>query len=543
VKQRRTPRKDERGAVMVLAAAGMVMAMIMAALAVDLGIIAQEARRNQKVADLAAMDAAWALTTDPTAAAQASAQRNGFSSTTPPNFVVETGTMTAGVFSVTPLASATAVRVTATSPHKNLFPFVSGGQSVVRKAVATDLPMGGFSIGSSLATFDTSRSAILDRFMGRIVKGSNLSAGLVSWSGLADANVTLDAFRTQLASAGFTVGNVNQLLDADLTLTQLMTATAGALTAQGVAGAAQASLLNTLKAQVTSTSLATFKLSKFMTVSQGADNMALGSTVNVFQLVTAAAQVANGSNFVDVSDVGITVPGATSTKASLQVIQAPQFYFGVKGGSVSTAQIDLTVTPTLDMPISVAGLAGAHVKNDLPIHITGAGAVGTLKDVTCGATSGITVTADPNAFSGSAATSLDVYADVVLLGNIPVLRLPTTSVVPTTDGGATDLSFSYPTQFPPPLGTATTQHAGSQPVGLSGIMTFSVGTPQVLNGAAGAPLLQNLVISATKTALGTLVGKADDLVLTPLLKALGTDIGSADVMAMSLKCGTPTLIG
>jgi len=542
VKQRRTPRKDERGAVMVLAAAGMVMAMIMAALAVDLGIIAQEARRNQKVADLAAMDAAWALTTDPTAAAQASAQRNGFSSTTPPNFVVETGTMTAGVFSVTPLASATAVRVTATSPHKNLFPFVSGGQSVVRKAVATDLPMGGFSIGSSLATFDTSRSAILDRFMGRIVKGSNLSAGLVSWSGLADANVTLDAFRTQLASAGFTVGNVNQLLDADLTLTQLMTATAGALTAQGVAGAAQASLLNTLKAQVTSTSLATFKLSKFMTVSQGADNMALGSTVNVFQLVTAAAQVANGSNFVDVSDVGITVPGATSTKASLQVIQAPQFYFGVKGGSVSTAQIDLTVTPTLDMPISVAGLAGAHVKNDLPIHITGAGAVGTLKDVTCGATSGITVTAAPNAFSGSAATSLDVYATVGIL-DIPILKLPTTSVVPTTPGGTTDLSFIYPTQFPPPLGTATTQHAGSQPVGLGGIMTFNVGTPQVLDVAASAPALQNLIVSTTKTALSTLVGQVDTKVLTPLLQALGTDIGSADVMAVSLKCGTPTLIG
>jgi uncharacterized membrane protein len=543
VKQRTTSRTDERGAVMVLAAAGMVMAMIMAALAVDLGIIAQEARRNQKVADMAAMDAAWALTTDPTAAAKASALRNGFSSTSPPNFVVETGTVTAGVFSVTPLASATAVRVTATSPHKNLFPFVSGGQSVVRKAVATDLPMGGFSIGSSLATFDTSRSAILDRFMGRIVKGSNLSAGLVSWSGLAGANVTLDALRTQLATAGFTVGNVNQLMDADLTLTQLMTATAGALTAQGVAGTAQAALLNTLKAQVTSSSLATFKLGKFMTVSQGADNMALGSSVNVFQLVTAAAQVANGSNFIDVSDVGITVPGALSTKASLQVIQAPQFYFGAKGGSVSTSQIDLTVTPSLDMPITVAGLVGAHVKNDLPIHVTGAGAVGTLADVTCGATSGITVTADPNAFSGSAATSLDVYANVVLLGDIPVLKLPTTSVVPNTDGGATDLSFSYPTEFPPPLGTATTKHAGSQPVGLSGIMTFTVGTPQVLNVTAAAPALQNLIVSTTKTALSTLVGQVDSLVLTPLLQALGTDIGSADVMAMSLKCGTPTLIG
>jgi len=113
--------------------------------------------------------------------------------------------------------------------------------------------------------------------------------------------------------------------------------------------------------------------------------------------------------------------------------------------------------------------------------------------------------------------------------------------VPTTDGGATDLSFTYPTEFPPPLGTETSKHAGSQPVGLSGLMTFTPGTPVVLNAVA-APLVGSIV-SATMTALSPLVGQVDNRVLTPLLKALGTDIGSADVTAISLQCNTPTLSG
>lgn len=534
----RRPPREERGAVLVLAAFGLVVAMISAALAIDIGSLAQDARQDQKVADLAALDAVRGTPATFNTLALSSAARNGFPTTTGFSMTAVEGTKSGNA--CTTVSGAGSVCVTVTSPYTNKFPFVGGRNSVTRAAMASNTAFGGFTIGSSLVTFDTSRSAILDRFIGRIVKGSNISTGLVSWSGLAGAHVTLDAFRTQLATMGFTVGSVSQLLDANLTLTQLMQATAQALTAQGVAGAAQATILNTLKAQVTSSSLVQFKLSQFMTVSQGADNTALASNLNVFQLVTAAAQVANGSNFIDVSDVGISVPGVLSTKASLQVIQPPKLYFGPVGGSTSTAQISLTLTPSLDLPITVLGLVGAHVKNDLPIKITGAGAVGTLKAASCGTPSGITVTVDPTAFSGSAVASLDVYA-TVLFADIPVLRIPTTSVVPVTDGGATDLSFTYPTEFPPPLGTETSKHAGSQPVGLSGLMTFTPGTPVVLNAVA-APLLGSIV-STTMTALSPLVGQVDNLVLTPLLKALGTDIGSADVTATRLQCNTPTLIG
>ena len=130
----------------------------------------------------------------------------------------------------------------------------------------------------------------------------------MSWSGLAGANVTLDALRIQLANAGVSAGTVSALMNSNVTVNQLLTATAAALTAQGVAGAAQATILNTLRTQVTSTALTSFKLGDFMTIASGAENTALASSLNVFQLVTAAAQVANGNNFIDVSTSGSPCP-------------------------------------------------------------------------------------------------------------------------------------------------------------------------------------------------------------------------------------------
>ena len=76
---------DERGAVLILAVAGVLLATIAAALAVDLGRQAAEKRTNQKVADLAALDGARALP-DQTAvenAVDASLTRNKFPYTDP----------------------------------------------------------------------------------------------------------------------------------------------------------------------------------------------------------------------------------------------------------------------------------------------------------------------------------------------------------------------------------------------------------------------------------------------------------------------------
>jgi uncharacterized membrane protein len=330
-------------------------------------------------------------------------------------------------------------------------------------------------------------------------------------------------------------------MNANVTMNQLLTATASALTAQGVVGAGQATILNTLKAQVTSTALTSFKLGDFMTIASGADNMALGSTLNVFQLVTAAAQVANGNNFIDVPNVGITVPNVSSTRVRLQVIEGPKYYFGPVGQSVSTSQVSLTVTPTLDLTVPLL-VGSAKVTSEYPLRITGAGAVGTLTSATCGAGSGITVDVDPTAFSGSISATLS--AVVTVLVPVATVAIPETSVVANTNGGASDpdLAFSHPTEFLP-APTATSKHWGSSPVGLQGLTTITAGSPTITAGSLPLTLPIGSVVSAVTGALPGIIGELDTRVVTPLLKALGTDIGSADVTATALQCNTPVLSG
>jgi len=76
----RRPRagRGEHGSVLVLVAGSLVLFMICTALAVDLGSLSHQIRVDQKVADLAALDAVRVLPADPTTEAQLNALRNGF---------------------------------------------------------------------------------------------------------------------------------------------------------------------------------------------------------------------------------------------------------------------------------------------------------------------------------------------------------------------------------------------------------------------------------------------------------------------------------
>ena len=539
------PQRDEKGAMLILAAVGLVVAMIASALAVDIGRLAQSAREDQKVADLAAMDAIRVAVASYSTAATASAARNSFPTTAGYSVTAVEGLKVGNSCQSAPGAGS--VCVTVTSPHQNAFPFVTGRSSMTRSAVAANTAFGGFMIGSSLVTIDTSRASLLNYFVGGMLKGSALSLSAVSWQGLAAGHLTLAALQTQLVSMGFGVGTVSQLLSANLTVNQLLQASANALTAQGgVANIALATQLNTLRATITNSTQIT--LGSFMHVSQGADNAALASDLNVFQLLTGSAEVANGSSFIDIPDVGIVVGNTLSTRVKLQVIQPPQFYFGPVGGSVSTAQINLTVTPALNLPVSVAGLAGVTVTGDFPVKVTGAGATGTLKAASCAGSAGITVTVDPTAFSGSISASLNarVALAVPLVGTIPIadVAIPTTEAVPSTDGGPSDLSFSYPTEFPAPLGTETSKHAGSQPIGLSTLTSVTAGTPTVtLLTLTPLPVPVGNIVTAVLAALTPVLANVDNQVVTPLLQALGLDVGSADVTALGLACAVPSLVG
>jgi uncharacterized membrane protein len=544
-------RSEERGAVLVVAAVGVVLSMIAGGLAIDLGRLAQDARQDQKVADLAALDAVRVLpgNLDQTAsgsvtmAAKDSALRNSFPFTDPGHaLVVEWAATKAGPFTSVPanLATANVVKVTVTSPHENAFPFVSGSDSVTRSGLATKKNIAGFTLGSSLLNINTTTSDLLNPILSRWL-GGNVNLSLVSWQGLASGGVTLGALQTELVNMGFNVGSVSQLLAADLTLAQLYQATANALVTKG--DTANANLFNLLRAQAISA--ATIKLGEMITVEQGAESAAAGAQINFLQLITGSATVANGSNLISIPNLGIAVPGVASVALTLKVIEGPKTYIGTAGTGphVETGQIELKITPTLDL--NVLGLL--KVTGTLPVELHAAGATGTLKSVSC-PSKNIVVTADPKAFSGlTQTTTLSVKA---LAGLIPVLDLVTTSVTPEINGPAQDVPFTYSAEFSPP--NKVSKHMGSDPVGIKSATTLSGAAANVSAlGLLSVGLGQGSVVSGVLSALTNVLGDVDEKVLSPLLKALGMDIGGADLTALGVDafglglpaCGLPALAG
>ena len=156
--------RDERGAMLVLSAAGLVLAMIFTALAVDIGFLAADKRTDQKIADMAALDASRNLE-NIQALAEASALRNGFVRDAKRTVFAELVTPD-GSGDYVPSATGKFVRVTIKSPRKPFFPFVSPNERIVTaRAVAGGEPEAEFTVGSALASLDTQKSA-LDNIIG-----------------------------------------------------------------------------------------------------------------------------------------------------------------------------------------------------------------------------------------------------------------------------------------------------------------------------------------------------------------------------------------
>lgn len=545
-------RRDQRGVILVLAVPALVLALASLALSVDIGRQVLEKRDLQKIADLAALDAARDLD-DVQAAAEASAARNGFDPTEEgASLVAERGAIDSDrVFTVDPAGDS--VRVTLTSSVDYIF--APGSRSLTARAVGrrelptqtttttattttgggcappdpacTPQPSAGFTIGSTLGSIDTTRASLLDRVLGKWMKGAAPAGGtadVVGWQGLLDSEVTLAALRGQLEllESGVQFGTVDQLLAADLTLAELAQATANALAASGDSDAALYAGPTGIVAQSTST--ATFRLGDLLTVAQGSGDAALATELNAWELLVGSAMVANGSNLVTIPDIGITIPGLGTTSLSLKVIEARRTYIGPAGGSVSTAQVEMTITPTLDLPLAVPGLTDARLTGSFPFSLQGAGATGTLSAVDCsGASPGIRVTADLKAFSASTSAVLGVNARV-LLASVPVATVATSGGLAVTDPTSENVDFDFPGDFTP---TATGRRVGSSPLGLATGSSFAAGVTSL--GVVSLPVNLGAAVAGELKAVA---GLLDEHVMSHLHQNLGVSVGAADLAAL-----------
>ncbi|MEY2472255.1 MAG: hypothetical protein QOK28_1584 [Actinomycetota bacterium] len=498
--------RGERGAVLIMAIPALLVCVAAAALGIDVGRIALDKRSDQRVADLAALDAARAIgdilnttnqagyNTAAQTAAVASAARNGFV------VGVNGRTVTAAVGTVDPVSNlfssggAAAVLVTTTSHLDNAF--LPGGRDLTARAVALiGSPTGAFSVGSTLASLDTSKSR-LDPML-KTMLGASGSMNLVSYNGLASGNVSLQKLQTALLASGFNVGTVQDLLTAHLTAAQILAATASALTSDGdnLAAAEVQDLINT-----GITSSTTVQLGDLINVSSPSDSSVLAAEFNAYQLVVGTAELMNGSNFVSVPLTGVNLLGITGASVSAYVIEPAQTAIGPVGTTASNSQIKMRVN--LDVPLGGL-LPIAHVSLDY----TTASAVGTLTSLVCGASPTMGVTGQSSAISvaGTATTVLGNMAIGSSVGNSP----------------STALSFLYPSEFAP-----VTKHLGA---GGTGVALASVSVSGSGATAALAPVLQTQL----PTVLATL-DLALQPAIKPLLESLGLGLAQADVAAIGI---------
>lgn len=525
--QRRVNRRDERGAILVLATAGVVVALISTALAVDLGRLAATKRTNQKVADLAALDAILDFATMQPAA-EASAARNGFVIDATHTVSAIEGNLTGG--NCVPASGVGKVCVTVSSPLKN--EFTTGTRTVIARALASKRNLAGFTIGSGVANVDSKKS-ILDPMLGDMVNGS---VSIASYQGLANTTLSLTALQTELLNMGYAVGTPDALMNQELTAAEFYRATGNALVGGGdTANAAVfcrngnaptpiSCSLTSLAIQATATG--TISLRKLLNVGVGGESAAATSRINLFQILTGSAAVINGTNLVSVPSVNLNISGVTNSTGSLTLIEKPRGYFGPTGfvtdpPHVTTGQADLTVATTLNaLPVPLNVVTGT-----VSLRVTAGTADGWLTDVDCTSTPRSTTV---HALAKAATVTPTIN---VTLAGVGLLTVTVSSSAP---GGTGDLDFLYPS-YPSPSNPAQ-QSVGTPSMGLT--------VNAVTTGSALLDTVNSVVLAALKPVLQSVVTALDTQVIQPTLDALGISMGTADVKGLDpIVCGSPVLAG
>lgn len=527
----------QRGAIGIFGVVTLLLALLVTALSIDSGRLWLERRHLQSVADIAAIEAVrnvgycGATGTDEQVllAAKAAAEANHFAGNLAlaPN-KVEVGSITIDgnrrQFNTGGARQAVRVEASNTVPASLILGGLWGNTTTIT-AEATAVPnpdTADYSLGSFLLRVapptgqETNLlNSLLDSLLG---PGSSLSLDALSYQGLAKTNIKLG----ELAAANATVGSVDELLQADLTVSDVLTASARAISRQGSSEVEvqAANGMAVLAAAVTNN--VAIQLGDIIDVAAPAANgdAAAAASVNALDLVMATLMLANRNSAVALN---LGIPNVLGI--SLNVIQPPQLVAGglpgTQGGQwcseAKTAQLTLRVTLN---PLGI-GLV------DMALNLDLAQARANLAALAIGNPSTVTIDVSPGIANVSVTNGARTGPASVLLGVGRVgLQLPVSASAPTH----VDYSVSLPIQAHLP---------DSRPVAgvLSGDLATALSDPNLLT----VQILGFDVTGSTqrnvRAVVASLLSDVAAALLDPLLRILGIQLGGADVTLLNLNSG------
>ncbi|QJI19049.1 MULTISPECIES: pilus assembly protein TadG-related protein [unclassified Pseudomonas] len=387
-------RSGQRGAIGLVFAGTLALALVFLLLVVDSGRLYLEKRKLQAVADTAALEAAnrggqCAGSTTAVDYAKQNATRNGFTvvANDPSRALAVTcGTLlTNGLNTRVFTADATkneAIRVVAsrtvtTGIANGVWKLFSGTYNASTTLTATAVaalapPVAQLTIRSSLLTVNSAQSDILNKTIGGLL-GGGLSLTAVGWQGLINTNVNLLSYLDQLAiQANVAAGDYATLLNTAVSATQLIDAAVKVLQTNGSAVAA--TITNVLAIEAIAPNTKVLKLGDLLNVATGTPTAALNTDVQLFQLLQGVAQLSNGNSLVR-ADFQLSVPLVATFSVKTKVMEPPQLSAignpalakaglatGTNQISVRTAQVRTLIS--VDAPILrtvssvISGLAG-----------------------------------------------------------------------------------------------------------------------------------------------------------------------------------------
>lgn len=585
-------RERQRGAIGIMAAGTLLLALVCLALVIDTGRLYYEQRKLQRVADMAALEAAGQSgmcgtqsTGQITAFAMASAASNGFVPGTGDSLVATLGTVgfnsdnTRRVFSSGgALADSVEVLATHTVPSSlvlnvaSLFSGASAQISLSARAVARRTAMAGISAGSGVLALDSGNSALLNALLGGLL-GTSLNLDLVTYQGIAGANISLLALSEQLQAAGVNLelGKIDSLLGANVTAAQLLDAMVNAADGSQLAGA-DASLLRTALASINVPG-AQLSLQQIITVVAPGSvrDSALNADVNLFDMLMATAMLANKNHAVTIPAQKLAIPGLLTQELKLDVISPPQIAIGYPGrnsdGSWRTqaysSQVDLTLKASSDL------LGLGLVQADVTLGASVARGYAALDSIKCGGI-GKPVEVTVQAHPGVATLSLDasVKALTTPAGYLASATAKTPNgPIEVAGPGETPLYFEVddPSKLPSDVQRTQSPLGASLGEGLDNLnskldIDVELGTKGLLceaplvgwllcslgdlvDSLAGAVLNSVADLEGLLTqALADLVKKLGMSLIDPLLELLGIQTGILDVRLIDLQTSSTELL-
>ncbi|AMT87109.1 MULTISPECIES: pilus assembly protein TadG-related protein [Pseudomonas] len=378
----------QRGAIGLMAAATLSLALVMMLLVVDSGRLYMEQRKLQRVVDTAALEAVSRggnCLPGLTAASYAgqSALRNGYVVDAANTLVTTCGTLAtaaSGVRSFTVDATqSSAVKVAASRTVTSSF---AGGVQALFSATPVSLnttlnasavaakpqpTVAQLNIRSTLASIDTAQSNILNPLFSGLL-GGNVNLTAVGWDGLLHTDINLLKYLDQLAiDLNVGAGNYSQLLNTQATVTQLIQAAATVVQLNG----ATAQVVTALgQLQVAAINAAPVRLGEILQLQTGTTAAGLDANLQLLQLVQGVVQLANSKSAV-AATLPVNVLGLAGVTVRVKVIEPPQFSaigdparakadpLGPDRIYVRTAQVRTLLSVNLPVLSGVTGLTNA----------------------------------------------------------------------------------------------------------------------------------------------------------------------------------------